>query len=71
LLALVIAAIGISSLLQEYFHLNGTFWTLIQSLHDNYTSLGYVIIGVFALSWLGSETFYRLKRYDTIDVSVS
>ncbi|HEV7855988.1 MAG TPA: HoxN/HupN/NixA family nickel/cobalt transporter [Herminiimonas sp.] len=71
LLALVIAAIGVSSLVQEYFHLNGTFWALIQSLHDNYTSLGYVIIGVFTLSWIGSETFYRLKRYDMIDGSAS
>jgi high-affinity nickel-transport protein len=67
LLALVIAAIGISSLLQEHFHLDGVFWAIIARLHDNYTSLGYVIIGVFAFSWIGSESFYRMKGYDTID----
>lgn len=69
LLALVIAAIGISSLLQEYFHLSGVFWAGIQSLHNNYTSLGYVIIGVFALSWIGSEAYYRAQKYDAIDAS--
>jgi nickel/cobalt transporter (NiCoT) family protein len=69
MLALVIAAIGISSLLQEYFHLSGAFWMTVQSLHDNYTSLGYVIIAVFAFSWIGSEAFYRMKGYDAIDAS--
>jgi high-affinity nickel-transport protein len=69
LLALVIAAIGISSLLREYFHLTGVFWAVIQSLHDNYTSLGYVIIAVFALSWAGSEAFYRMRGYDAIDAA--
>jgi high-affinity nickel-transport protein len=69
LLALVIAAIGISSLLQEYFHWSGGFWAVIQSLHDNYTSLGYVIIGVFTLSWIGSEAFYRVRGYDAIDAA--
>jgi high-affinity nickel-transport protein len=69
MLALVIAAIGIASLMQEYFHLNGAFWAVVQSLHDNYTSLGYVIIAVFAFSWIGSETFYRIKGYDALDTS--
>jgi high-affinity nickel-transport protein len=69
LLALVIAAIGISSLLQEYFKFNGAYWATIQALHANYTSLGYVIIGVFALSWIGSEAFYRMRGYDALDAA--
>jgi high-affinity nickel-transport protein len=69
LLALSIAAIGIASLLQEYFHLSGGFWTMALSLHENYTALGYVIIGVFILSWLGSAAFYRMKGYDMIDAA--
>ena len=69
LLALVIAAIGISSLLQETLHLQGSFWAMVQGVHENYTSLGYVIIGVFTLSWIGSEAFYRIKGYDALDAA--
>jgi high-affinity nickel permease len=29
---------------------------------------GYVIIGIFVLSWLGSVVFYRFMRYDELDV---
>ena len=31
--------------------------------------LGLVIIGVFALSWLGPIAIYRFNRYDEIDVN--
>ncbi|MDB5775607.1 MAG: nickel transporter [Herbaspirillum sp.] len=68
MLALSIAAIGIASLLQEYFHLSGRFWAMMLSVHENYTSLGYGIIGVFTLSWLGSAAFYRMRGYDAIDI---
>jgi nickel/cobalt transporter (NiCoT) family protein len=61
LLALAIAAIGILGLLQAYFHPSGPFWSAMQDLHDDYTSLGYVIVAAFILSWLGSEAFYRIK----------
>jgi len=29
-----------------------------------------VIIGIFVLSWAGSALFYKLKRYDDLDVRV-
>ncbi|HWT72410.1 MAG TPA: HoxN/HupN/NixA family nickel/cobalt transporter [Oxalicibacterium sp.] len=61
LLALTIAAIGVAGLLQAYFHPSGAFWHAMDSLRDSYTSLGYVIVGAFILSWIGAEGFYRLK----------
>jgi high-affinity nickel-transport protein len=67
LLALVVAAIGIASLLQDYFHLRGAFWAMVPTLHDNYTSLGYAVVGVFLVSWIGSAVFYRIKGYDMIE----
>jgi high-affinity nickel-transport protein len=63
-LALAIAAIGIASLLQAYFHPSGWFWSIMRELHESYTSLGYVIVGALALSWGASEAFYRMKGYD-------
>lgn len=47
----------------------GGFWGAIGAISDNFSVVGYVIIGVFALSWLGSVAFYKLKRYDTIEVN--
>jgi len=32
-------------------------WDFIGSLNDNFSTLGFVIIGVFALSWLGARLF--------------
>jgi high-affinity nickel-transport protein len=69
LLALVIAGIGIGSLIQENLHMDGFFWAAIHELHESYAGLGYVIISVFALSWLGSEALYRMKGYDALDAA--
>ena len=48
----------------------GGFWGAIGSINDNFGVLGYIIIGVFALSWIGSIAFYKLMRYDELEVKV-
>jgi len=48
----------------------GGFWGTIGGLNDNFGRLGYVIIGVFMLSWAGSVMFYRFKRYDELEIKV-
>ena len=47
----------------------GGFWGAIGAINDNFGVLGYVIIGIFALSWIGSVVFYKLKRYDELEVN--
>ena len=49
----------------------GGFWGAIGGLNDNFGRLGYVIIGVFMLSWAGSVMFYRFKRYDELEIKVA
>jgi nickel/cobalt transporter (NiCoT) family protein len=49
----------------------GGFWGAIGDINDNFGVLGYVIIGIFALSWLGSVVFYKFMRYDELDVRVT
>lgn len=44
------------------------FWGAIGAINDNFGVLGYVIIGVFALSWLASVIIYRVMGYDDIEV---
>ena len=49
----------------------GGFWGAIGDINDNFGVLGYVIIGIFLVSWLGSVIFYKFKRYDDLDVRVT
>ena len=49
----------------------GGFWGTIGGLNDNFGRLGYVIIGVFMLSWAGSVMFYKFKRYDELEIKVA
>jgi high-affinity nickel-transport protein len=71
LLALAIAAIGVLSLVQAYCHPSGAFWRAMESLHDSYTSLGYVVVGAFILSWVGAEAFYRIRMRQATDATVT
>lgn len=65
-LALAIAGINVASLLQENFQLDGVFWQLVQKTHENYGVIGYIIAGLFALCWLGSSAFCRIRKYDLV-----
>jgi high-affinity nickel-transport protein len=43
---------------------HGAFWSLVNSI--DLKNLGFVIIGVFVFSWIGSTLFYKLRGYDRI-----
>ncbi len=49
----------------------GGFWGTIGGVNDNFGILGYVIIGIFVLSWIGSVLFYKFKRYDELEIKVA
>ena len=49
----------------------GGFWGTIGGVNDNFGILGYVIIGIFVLSWGGSVLFYKFKRYDELEIKVA
>jgi high-affinity nickel-transport protein len=68
LVALVIAGINVASLIQEQFELGGVFWQIVQLAHENYGVIGYIIAGLFGLSWLGSKTFYRIRKYELVGI---
>jgi len=49
----------------------GGFWGTIGGVNDNFGILGYVIVGIFVLSWGGSVLFYKFKRYDELEIKVA
>ena len=67
--AALIGGIEALGLIGGQFKLQGAVWEAIGTLNDQFGLLGFIIIGVFAASWLGSLAIYRLNRYDEIDVN--
>ena len=56
-------------LIGDQFKMRGTAWDMIGSLNDNFGLIGFVIIGVFVVSWTASILIYRWNRYDEVEVS--
>jgi high-affinity nickel-transport protein len=69
LVALLIGGIEAFGLIADQFNLAGGFWQMIHSLNDNFGALGYLIIAIFAASWMLSMIVYRVKRYDEIVIA--
>jgi nickel/cobalt transporter (NiCoT) family protein len=66
--ALVVGGIEALGLLAGHFHLQGTFWEGIAKLNNNFGTLGYFIVGVFAVSWAVSIAVYKWRGFDELEV---
>jgi high-affinity nickel-transport protein len=69
LVALVVGGIEALGLLAGHFHLTGTFWNGVAKLNDHFGTLGYFIVGLFAISWIVSIAFYKWRRFDELEVN--
>lgn len=68
----VIVALGVGGiealgLLAGQFRLSGAFWELILKLNGDFGTLGYFIVGLFALSWIASIAIYKWRRFDELE----
>ncbi|MDQ2865945.1 MAG: HoxN/HupN/NixA family nickel/cobalt transporter [Candidatus Eremiobacteraeota bacterium] len=68
LVALVIGGIEALSVLADQLKLSGGAWDSISALSGQFGTLGFVIVGIFIVSWVVSTIVYKVKRYDDIDV---
>ncbi len=68
LVALVVGGIEALGLLAGHFQLKGWFWDGVAKLNDNFGTLGYFIVGLFALSWMVSIAFYKWRRFDEVEL---
>jgi high-affinity nickel-transport protein len=71
IVAVLIGGIEALGLMGDQFGLSGWFWNGIGALNDNFNGLGFVIIGVFIVAWVGSIVIYRYKRLDDVEVGGS
>ena len=65
--AVLIGGIEGLGLIGDQFGLSGGFWDGIGRLNDNFNGLGFAIIGVFILAWVGSVLVYRYARLDGLE----
>jgi nickel/cobalt transporter (NiCoT) family protein len=68
LVAVIVGGIEVLGLIGGQLALDGPFWGFVGTLNDNFGALGYLIIAIFALSWLVSIAIYRIRRYDAIEL---
>lgn len=71
LVAVIIGGIEALSIVSDQLELKGGFWDFIGNLSDNFGTIGYLIIGIFILSWLLSTIIYNVKKYDDIEVNTT
>lgn len=64
--ALFIGGLGALGLISEKLGLEGGFWDFIGELSDDLANFGFVVVGIFALSWIVSVVVYRAKGYDRV-----
>jgi nickel/cobalt transporter (NiCoT) family protein len=65
--ALVVGGIEALGLLAGQFGWTGAFWRVVLQLNGNFSTLGYFIIGIFALSWIVSIAVYKWRRLDELE----
>lgn len=68
-IALIVGSIEALGLIGGQLNLTGAFWRAVGALNDNFGTLGFVIIGIFILSWIMSIAMYRLGGYGDLDVA--
>jgi high-affinity nickel-transport protein len=66
--AVAVGGIEALGLIVGRFHLKGTFWGAVSRLNENFGTLGYFIVGLFAVSWIVSVAFYKWRRFDELEV---
>jgi len=65
--AVIVGGVEALGLLADRFGFKGGLWDAVSSLNDNFGALGYLIIAIFAVSWIVSVLLYRLNGYDRLE----
>ncbi|MDB5376459.1 MAG: nixA, partial [Rubritepida sp.] len=66
--ALFIGGVGALGLIGGKLGLEGGFWDFITGLSDDLANFGFIVVGIFAVSWIVSVVVYRAKGYDRLRV---
>ncbi|HUY76487.1 MAG TPA: hypothetical protein VMV29_06925, partial [Ktedonobacterales bacterium] len=75
IVAVLVGALELLSIIQSEAHLSGPFWDQVNFLNNgndgkNFGYIGGGIIAIFILAWLASTVIYRINRYDQMEARV-
>jgi len=72
LVAVFIGGIEVLELIGDKLHLSGAFWSAMARLGEHFGMIGYLIVGLFIVSWMVSWGIYKWYRFDELEpVSMS
>lgn len=69
IVAVFIGGIEALSVAADRLNLTGTFWKSISVVSGQFGTLGFIIVGIFVVSWVVSSAVYAYKGYDNVDVA--
>ncbi|WP_456299689.1 HoxN/HupN/NixA family nickel/cobalt transporter, partial [Paraburkholderia tropica] len=69
--AVLIGGIEVLALSAQQFQLKGAFWDFVGKISDNFGMVGYLVIGLFIVSWLVSVAVYKIGKYDELPINIS
>jgi len=67
LVAVGVGGLELLGLAAEHWQLTGRFWNTVGAINDHANALGFAIVGLFALAWLGALAFGRYRTLDERD----
>jgi nickel/cobalt transporter (NiCoT) family protein len=67
--AFLIGSVETLGLVGDRLNLSGWFWNEIGALNADFSNLGFLIVGVFIVAWVGSVIIYRYKGLDNIELT--
>jgi len=70
LVALLVGSVEALGMIADAMSLKGSFWGFVTLLNNQFGIIGYLVIGLFAGSWVVSLAVYRLKGYDRLTFEV-
>ncbi|WP_413188814.1 HoxN/HupN/NixA family nickel/cobalt transporter [Paraburkholderia sacchari] len=62
--AVTIGSVELLGLVSSRFGWSGAMWDIVGELNDHFSVLGYWIISLFFISWIGSIVVYRIRAPD-------
>ena len=66
LVALLVGSVEVLGMIADAMSLKGSFWGFVVQLNSQFGMIGYLVIGLFAASWVVSLAVYYLKGYDRL-----
>ncbi|TIV70661.1 MAG: HoxN/HupN/NixA family nickel/cobalt transporter, partial [Mesorhizobium sp.] len=70
-IAIFIGSIETLGLIAERLSLQGGVWSVVGIVNGDLTIFGYIVAGLFVLSWLISTLVYKLNGYDRAEAMTS